>query len=232
MPNLTTIGFDADDTLWHHEKYFVATKQRFVELLAPYAPPESTEAELHETEIANVGHYGFGVKSFTLSMIETAIALTSDNVPGALIGDIVELGRAMLTHPVTPFPGVRETLEALRSRYKLLVITRGDLIDQERKLAASGLIAYFDEIEIVSDKTRPVYERIFNRHGDGPDRAMMIGNSMRADVVPALAAGAWAMHVPSEYVWSLDLAEEPTDAARFRRLTHISEMLPIIAEID
>lgn len=231
MPQLTTIGFDADDTLWHHERYFVATKARFEELLAPLAAADDVAGMLHDTEVANVGHYGFGVKSFTLSMVETAIAATRGTVPAPLIAEIVELGRAMLTHPVDPFPGVRDTLEALKGRYKLLVVTRGDLFDQERKLAASGLIGYFDEIEIVSDKTRPVYERIFNRHGDGPGRAMMIGNSMRADVVPALAAGAWAIHVPSEFVWSLDLDEEPADAARFRRLAHIAEVLPLIAQI-
>jgi putative hydrolase of the HAD superfamily len=231
MPNLTTIGFDADDTLWHHERYFVATKQRFTELLAPYALPEDTARLLHDGEIANVGLYGFGVKSFTLSMVETAISATSGTVSASVIAEIVELGRAMLTHPVDPFPGVHDTLAALKDRYKLLVITRGDLIDQERKLAASGLIDYFDEIEIVSDKTRPVYERIFTRHGDGPSRAMMIGNSMRADVVPALAAGSWGIHVPSEYVWSLDIDEEPADAARFRRLDDIAAVLPLIEEI-
>lgn len=231
MPNLTTIGFDADDTLWHHEKYFVATKDRFVELLAPHAEPGDTATRLHDTEIANVGQYGFGVKSFTLSMIETAIAVTSSTVPAHVIAEIVELGRAMLFHPVDPYPGVRETLEALQSTHKLLVVTRGDLVDQERKLAASGLLPFFTEIEIVSDKTPDVYERIFTRHGDGPGRAMMIGNSMRADVVPALATGAWGIHVPSEYVWSLDLDEEPADAARFRRLPDVAAVLELIGEI-
>lgn len=231
MPNLTTIGFDADDTLWHHEKYFVATKDRFAELLAPYAPPAETAARLHDIEIGNVRHYGFGVKSFTLSMIETTVAVIGGEVPSRLIGEIVELGRDMLTHPVDPFPGVRETLAALQPDYKLLVITRGDLFDQERKLAASGLLPFFDEIEIVSDKTQPVYERIFTRHGDGPARSMMIGNSMRADVVPALAAGAWGIHVPSEHVWTLDLAEEPTDRSRFRRLQQVADVVPLLREI-
>ena len=186
MPELTTIGFDADDTLWHHEKYFVSTKERFVALLSSYADPAYVDKQLHDTEIANVRHYGFGVKSFTLSMIETAVAISDNCVPAPVISEIVELGRQMLVHPVDPFPGVRDTLEALKPTHKLLVVTRGDLFDQERKLAASGLLGYFAEIEIVSDKTKPVYERIFTRHGDGPARAMMIGNSMRADVTPAL----------------------------------------------
>lgn len=231
MPHLSTIGFDADDTLWDHEKYFVATKERFVALMAGHSDAEAIAQTLHDTEIANLQLYGYGVKSFTLSMIETAVAATGGNVPGGVFGNILDLGREMLNHPVDPYPGVRETLEVLSGRYKLLVVTRGDLVDQERKLAASGLLPFFDEIEIVSDKTTPVYERIFTRHGDGPGRAMMIGNSMRADVVPALAAGAWGIHIPSEYVWSLDLDETPADAHRFRQLRRIGDVLPVIAEI-
>jgi putative hydrolase of the HAD superfamily len=231
VPELTTIGFDADDTLWDHEKYFVSTKARFVELLAPHAEPERLDRQLHDIEIANVRQYGFGVKSFTLSMIETAIGGSEGRVPAKTIADILQLGREMLVHPVDPYPGVCETLEALKPAYKLLVVTRGDLIDQERKLTASGLLGYFDEIEIVSDKTKPVYERIFARHGDGAKRAMMIGNSMRADVVPAIEAGAFGVHIPSDYVWSMDLDSDPKDASRFRRLKDISSVVPLLAEI-
>lgn len=231
MPELSTIGFDADDTLWHHERYFVATKERFAELLAPHADAAAAANALHETEIRNVTSYGFGVKSFTLSMVETALAVTSNKVPGEVIEAILQLGRDMLVHPVTPFPGVEATLDALKSTHKLLVVTRGDLFDQERKLAASGLAGYFDEVEIVSDKTAPVYRRIFSRHGDGPARAMMIGNSMRADVVPAIEAGCWGIHVPSEHVWSLDLDDDPKAGSRFRRLAEISAVVPLIAEI-
>jgi putative hydrolase of the HAD superfamily len=148
-----------------------------------------------------------------------------------VISDILQLGREMLVHPVDPFPGVAETLEALKPTHKLLVVTRGDLFDQERKLAASGLLGFFDEIEIVSDKTRPVYDRIFSKHGDGPSRSMMIGNSMRADVVPAVEAGAYGVHIPSDYVWSMDLEDDPEDTARFRRLPSISDVVPLVAEI-
>lgn len=231
MSSLTTIGFDADDTLWHHERYFVAAKEQFVALLSDHADVVDIAGRLHDTEIVNVRNYGFGVKGFTLSMVETAVAISSDRVPASVIAQIVELGRDMLSHPVDPFPDVRETLQALQSTHKLLVVTRGDLFDQERKLTASGLAGFFEEIEIVSDKTRPVYERIFSRHGDGPERAMMIGNSMRADVVPAIAAGAWGVHVPSEHVWSLDLEDDPANAARFRRLESVASVLPLIEEI-
>ena len=231
MPELTTIGFDADDTLWDHEKYFISTKARFVKLLTPHADPVRIDTQLHDTEIRNVGQYGFGVKSFTLSMIETAIAATDGKVPAPVIADILQLGREMLVHPVDPYSGVHDTLEALKPTHKLLVVTRGDLIDQERKLAASGLLSYFDEIEIVSDKTRLVYNRIFTRHGNGPQRAMMIGNSMRADVVPAIEAGCFGVHIPSDYVWSMDLEDDPKDKARFRRLGDIAAVVPLIAQI-
>jgi putative hydrolase of the HAD superfamily len=231
VPELTTIGFDADDTLWHHEKYFVSTKAAFVDLLAPFAERERLDQQLHDTEIANVGQYGFGVKSFTLSMIETAAAVIEGSVPTEVIDAILLLGREMLVHPVDPYPGVHDTLEALKPTHKLLVVTRGDLFDQERKLAASGLLGYFSEIEIVSDKTRLVYDRIFTRHGDGPQHAMMIGNSMRADVTPALEAGAWGIHIPSDFVWSMDLDDDPKDKARFRRLKDISAIVPLVAEI-
>ena len=231
MPELTTIGFDADDTLWDHEKYFVDSKTRFLELMSPYADGVHAGRQLHDTEIRNVLHYGFGVKSFTLSMVETAITVTSGTVPAPVIAAILDLGREMLVHPVDPYPGVRETLEALKKTHKLLVVTRGDLIDQERKLAASGLLGYFEEIEIVSDKTRLVYDRIFTRHGNGPGRAMMIGNSMRADVVPAIEAGCFGVHIPSDYVWSMDLDSDPRDTTRFRRLAQIAEVVPLVAEL-
>ena len=231
MPELTTIGFDADDTLWDHEKYFVHSKTRFLELMAPYVDLMDVEERLHETEIANVALYGFGVKSFTLSMIEAALAAGDGDLPSPVVGDILQIGREMLVHPVDPYPGVRETLEALKKTHKLLVVTRGDLIDQERKLAASGLLGYFEEIEIVSDKTRLVYDRIFTRHGNGPGRAMMIGNSMRADVVPAIEAGCFGVHIPSDYVWSMDLDDDPKDASRFRRLESIAGVVPLVAEL-
>jgi putative hydrolase of the HAD superfamily len=228
---LTTIGFDADDTLWHHERFFQLTTARFVELLQPYAEPAHLSEHLHAAEKRNVLHYGYGVKGFVLSMVETAIDVTDGRVPGHVIGNILAAGRDMLEHPVEAFAGGEATLAALRESHQLVLITRGDLFDQERKLAASGLAPYFHAVEIVSDKTAPVYERIFTRHGAGASRAMMIGNSMRADVVPALAAGAWGIHVPSEHVWALDLHDDPVNSPRFRRFRSLLEVLPLVAEI-
>jgi putative hydrolase of the HAD superfamily len=231
VPELKVIGFDADDTLWHHERYFELTTARFVQLLGPYAEPAHLAEHLHAAEKRNVLHFGFGVKGFMLSMVETAIDVTDGRVPGHIIGDILKVGREMLDHPVEPFPGVEATLETLVHSHDLVLITRGDLFDQERKLAASGLAQYFKAVEIVSDKTVPIYERIFSRHGEGASRAMMIGNSMRADVVPALAAGAWGVHIPSEHVWALDLHEDPSDSPRFRRFQSLPDILTLVDEI-
>ncbi|MBI4922117.1 MAG: HAD hydrolase-like protein [Devosia nanyangense] len=231
MPELSAIGFDADDTLWHHERFFQLTTARFVELLKPYADPHHLTEHLHAAEKRNVKHYGFGVKGFMLSMIETAVDVTDGRVPGTVIADVLAAGRDMLAHPVEPYPGAGTTLAALSASHTLILITRGDLFDQERKLAASGLGDYFDAVEIVSDKTAPVYERIFARHGHGAGRAMMVGNSMRADVVPALAAGAWGVHIPSEHVWALDHDDDPADTSRFRRIADLPALLPLVAEI-
>jgi putative hydrolase of the HAD superfamily len=228
---LTTIGFDADDTLWHHERFFQLTTDRFAELLRPYADPHHLREHLLAAERQNVKQYGFGVKGFTLSMIETAVEITGGAVPGQVIADILKASRSLLAHPLEPYPGVADTLAALAKTHRLLVVTRGDLFDQERKVAASGLGEFFAEVEIVSDKTAEVYLRLFTRHGDGPERAMMIGNSMRADVIPALAAGAWGVHVPSEHEWALDRHDDPADAPRFRRVAALPDILPLIEEI-
>lgn len=231
MAELTAIGFDADDTLWHHERFFKLTETRFRELLAPYADPHHLSEHLLAAERRNVLHYGFGVKGFMLSMIETAVDVTDGRVPGSIIGQVLDAGRDMLRHPVETFPSAEPTLEALTGRYKLILITKGDLFDQERKLAASGLGEYFDAVEIVSDKTAETYARIFTRHGKGPAHALMVGNSLHSDVAPALEAGAWGVHIPSEHIWALDAHDEPESQPRFRRIADLSELPPLIAQI-
>jgi putative hydrolase of the HAD superfamily len=231
VPDLTTIGFDADDTLWHHERFFQLTQARFAELLRPYAAPHHLDEHLIAAERRNVPHYGFGVKGFTLSMIETAIEITDGKVPASVIADVLEAGREMLRHPIETLPHVEPTLKALTASHTLVLITKGELLDQERKLAASGLGEYFDAVEIVSDKTTAVYDRIFRRHGSGPAEAMMVGNSLASDVVPALAAGAWGIHVPSGYNWVLDAHEGPADTRRFRLIRDLGQLLPLVSEI-
>ena len=150
-------------------------------------------------------------------------------VIGLTVAD--ETGRDMLTHPVETLPHVQETLESLAGRYRLVMITKGDLFDQERKLAGSGLGDLFDAVEIVSDKTPATYERVFAQYADGPARAMMVGNSLKSDIVPAIAAGSWGVYIPHDLNWVLEHAEEPTDSPRYRRLTHLGELTALIAEV-
>lgn len=232
MSPLTTIGFDADDTLWQNETFFRLTEERFAALLAPYGDPASIRAHLFETEKRNLQFYGFGIKGFTLSMIETALQLTEGDAPARVVQDILSFGREMARHPVETLPEVRETLEALAGHYRLVLITKGDLFDQERKLAASGLGDFFHAVEIVSDKSEATYSGVFTRHGDGPGRAMMVGNSLRSDVLPALAAGAWGIHVPHELTWEYEHAEAPLEAPRFRRIEGLADLPALIEEIE
>ncbi len=229
---LTTIGFDADDTLWQNESFYRLTQDRFADLLADYTDREMLESRLLEAERRNLGHYGFGIKGFMLSMIETAIEVTEKNVPASVIGEILEAGQEMLRHPIQLLDHAEEAVRALAETHRLVLITKGDLLDQERKLAQSGLGDYFDAVEIVSNKTRAIYDDVFARHGDGPDRAMMIGNSLKSDVRPALEAGAWGVYVPHGLTWELEHAEAPDGHARFRELPSLDGILQVVDEIE
>lgn len=230
--NLTTIGFDADDTLWQNEQFFRLTEQRFAALLADHASADVISEHLLEVERRNLQFYGYGIKGFTLSMIETALTLTGGKVPTVAIAEILSAGREMLAHPIETLPYVRDTLERLFGSYRLVLITKGDLFDQERKLAQSGLGDFFTAIEIVSEKSAATYTDVFRRHGDGAEQAMMVGNSLKSDIVPAIAAGSWAVHIPHALTWALEHSSAPTESARFRELPHIGLLNSLIIEID
>ena len=230
--SLTTIGFDADDTLWQNEQFFRLTEERFVALLGAHGEAADISGRLLEAERRNLAFYGFGIKGFVLSMIETAIEVTGGEVKASVIGEILAAGREMVAHPVETLPDARETLAQLADDYRLVVITKGDLFDQERKLAQSGLGDLFDGVEIVSDKTSEMYRRVFARHGDGPERAMMVGNSLKSDILPALEAGAWAVHIPHELTWALEHAEEPTGQPRYRRIPRLSALDDLVRLIE
>ncbi len=218
------VGLDADDTLWHNESVFRLTHERFAALLAEHGDPATIDARLAATEARNLRLYGYGVKGFTLSMIETALEVTGGRVPGHVIADLLAAGREMLDHPVEPLPGVHEALETLHARgLPLVLITKGDLFHQERKLAASGLGDLFAAVEIVSEKTQQTYARVFARHGAGPSAAAMVGNSVRSDILPALAAGAYAALVPYPLVWAHEAAEPPENP-RFAVLETLAEL--------
>ena len=221
------IGFDADDTLWQNEQFYRLTEAHFRALLSDYADGDHISGRLLEAEKRNLSHYGFGIKGFTLSMIETALDVTEGKAPGTVIAEILSIGRDLLSHPVETMPHVRETLEALSGQFYLVLITKGDLFDQERKLAQSGLGDFFDAVEIVSDKTATTYRRIFGK-GDGPEHAMMVGNSLKSDVVPAIATGAWGVFVPHELTWVLEHVDKPVEAPRFREIADLGAFLPLL----
>lgn len=231
MP-ITTVGLDADDTLWHNETIFRLTHARFVDLLAEHGDRNAIETRLAATERRNLGLYGYGVKGFTLSMIETAMELTDGQAPPHVVREILAAGREMLGHPVETLPGVDEVVAELAERYRLVLITKGDLMDQERKLAASGLGDLFAAVEIVSEKDRGTYERVFARHGTGPAEAVMAGNSMRSDVLPAIEAGSFGVHIPYHVTWAHELADAPEGHPRYVSLSRIGELPDWIRAIE
>jgi len=222
-----TIGFDADDTLWHNERFFQLTQERFARLLRDFTDADRLSDRLLAAEKRNLGHYGYGIKGFVLSMIETAIEVTEERVPASVIAELIAAGQEMLAHPIELLPGVEDTILSLKGTATLVLVTKGDLLDQERKLAQSGLGEHFDRVEIVSEKTAPTYARIF-----GPDaRAVMIGNSLRSDVLPAIEAGAHGIHVPHDLTWELEQADAPVDHPRFHRIDTMAALPALLGRI-
>jgi putative hydrolase of the HAD superfamily len=228
---ITTIGFDADDTLWHNETFFQLTQSRFADLLAEFTDATTLHDRLLAAERRNLGHYGYGVKGFVLSMVETAIEVTDARVPASVIAQIVAAGRDMLTHPVDLLAHARSTVEALAKNYRVIIITKGDLLDQERKVAQSGLGDLFHAVEIVSHKTPASYAQIFARHGDGPARALMVGNSLKSDVLPMLTAGGYGVHVPHALTWALEVADPPQGHARFHAIADLGHLPDLVVSL-
>lgn len=233
MPvKLQTIGFDADDTLWQNETFFRITQARFAELLADVTERDHLMDRLLQAEKRNIGRYGFGIKGFMLSMIETAIEVTDRRVPASVISEILAAGQDMLNHPIHLLPHAQKAVETLADSHRIVLITKGDLLDQERKLAQSGLGDLFHGVEIVSHKTPAIYASAFTRHGTGPASAMMVGNSMKSDVVPAIEAGAFGAYVPHGLTWELEHADAPDTHPRFREIPDLSALPALIEEIE
>ena len=222
------IAFDADDTLWHNESLFTVTQSKFKQLLSAYHSDEWIEEKLNETERRNIEHFGYGIKGFTLSMIETAIELTEGRISGAEIGQIIGFAKAMRQAPVELLDGVEETISALAGQYTLMLITKGDLFDQESKIARSGLGDYFNHVEIVSEKNAGVYRAVMAKHGFDPRRFLMVGNSIKSDILPAVEAGAHAVYVPYHTTWVHERVTE-YDASGFFEIAHIG-LLPALLE--
>ncbi len=212
-PAVQAVGFDGDDTLWHSETEFAVTQAMFCDLLAPFVPDPAInlEARLVATEGANLQVFGYGVKGFTLSMIETALDVSEGRVPASVIRTLLDRGKAMLSHPVELLDGVEEVVDTLKARYRLVLVTKGDLMHQESKIAGSGLAERFDHVEIVAEKNESTYARILARHGLDPGAFVMVGNSVRSDVLPVLAIGGRAVHIPYHLTWQHEHADHNGD---------------------
>ncbi|MBV8898157.1 MAG: HAD family hydrolase [Acidobacteriaceae bacterium] len=219
---LEIVAFDADDTLWHHDPLFAAAQDRFKRLLASYHDEAEIERRLYETEARNLEQFGYGVKGFTLSMIETAIELTEGRITGREVQEIIRSAREMLNAPIHLLDGVRETIASLSNVYRLMLITKGDLLEQEAKLTRSGLSDYFSVIEIVSHKEQKTYEAITQRHAIAPARFLMVGNSIKYDVLPVLAMGGRAVHIPYHTNWPHEAVSE--EALRQHALTELEQI--------
>jgi len=223
--NISVIGFDADDTLWDNETLFQDVEARFRELMAPYCSGDDASAELFKTEMRHLHIYGFGVKSFTLSMVETALSLSGGNVPGSITTELLRLGQSLLTAPVMLLGGVEEVLRQLSGRFRLVLATKGDLLDQERKLERSGMVSYFHHIEVMSDKRVDDYKEMLRRLDVRPEAFLMVGNSLKSDILPVLQLGGEAVHIPYHVTWAHEATDGVNPTGRhYHRLDRIGEL--------
>jgi len=230
------IAFDGDDTLWHNERSYRDGRERFRGLLAA-SGVDLSEAEVetcvNRTELANIEYFGYGASSFALSLIETAIEVTGGRIAGRDLGELIALAREMVSEEVEVFAGARDTLAALAGRHPLMLVTKGDLLHQTSKLERSGLRPYFNFVEVVSHKTPAVYTAILDRHGIDPRRFLMVGNSLRSDVLPVVEVGGWAVHVPAALSWSHEDADPPHHAGhRYCELPTIAELPRLVDTIE
>jgi putative hydrolase of the HAD superfamily len=227
--DIKVLAFDADDTLWDCQSWFDDVERRCCQLLSPWATARDVSTGLIETERRNLSLTGYGTKAYTLSLIENAVHVTHGQLTGDIVGQLLDLGKELLEFPTTPLPEVEQTLRLLaeKRRYRLVVFTKGELMDQEAKLQRSGLEQYFSHMETVSNKTESEYRQLCQNLDVAPEQTVMIGNSFRSDIAPALAAGAWAIHIPYHVVWAMEKSEE-FPHARLQKIAHFNEILECI----
>ena len=227
--DIKVIAFDADDTLWDCQSWFDDVERRCCELLRPWATAREVSEGLFATEHQNLPLTGYGTKAFTLSLIENAVRISGGQLSGDIVRQLLEMGKELLQFPTTPLPEVQETLQQLADlrRYQLVVFTKGELMDQEGKLRRSGLEQYFSHMETVSNKTEKEYRQLCENLDVAPEQTLMVGNSFRSDIAPALAAGAWALHIPYHVVWALEKSEEYPHE-KLRKITHFGEILEFL----
>ncbi|MDB5202773.1 MAG: family hydrolase [Ferruginibacter sp.] len=226
MNNIKVIAFDADDTLWINEPYFQETEQKFSALLEDFMPRHSVAKELLKTEIDNLPLYGYGVKGFMLSMIETILRITNHTASGETIAKAIQYGQELLNRDIELLDGVEDVLKALWGKYRLVVATKGDLLDQERKLKKSGIEHYFHHVEIMSEKGEKDYQKLIKHLDCKPEEFLMIGNSLKSDIIPVLALGGHALHIPYHITWSHETVDHVVEHANFHQQKTIADILP------
>ncbi|MGN1263572.1 MAG: HAD family hydrolase [Prevotella sp.] len=225
--NIEAIIFDADDTLWDCQSHFANVERQYCDILSEYGQPDEIAGALFRTEAANMELLGYGTKAFTLSLVENAVAVSRGKVPATTVGKIIDMGKSLLQLPAEPLPGVTETLKALHGR-RLVLFTKGELLDQQNKLSRSGLRGFFERVSIVADKTEEEYVRLCRLLNVAPERVLMVGNSFRSDIAPALAIGAAAAHIPFHVTWQLELTDE-YEHERLVRLSRFTDITDILA---
>jgi putative hydrolase of the HAD superfamily len=225
---IKVISFDADDTLWDNEIFFREAEERFTALFEDYLSYHDVMNELLKVEIKNIPMYGYGIKAFVLSMIETALIITDNKVNPVLIGRIIQLGRDMMEKPVTLLDGVEEVLKSLQGKYRLVVATKGDLLDQERKLKKSGLEKYFHHIEIMSEKAQPDYIKLIKHLDIDANQFMMVGNSLKSDILPVINLGGYGVHIPYHTTWALEQIDHTIESDHFYTFEHAIGILTLI----
>ena len=225
MDTIKVIGFDADDTLWVNEPYFQEVERQFCRILKPYLPEEETSKELFKTEMQNLEIYGYGAKGFILATIETALRATEGKITSEELNLIINTGKTLMTMPIQLLDGVEQVLQQLQAKYKLILATKGDLLDQERKLQKSGLIGYFHHIEIMSDKHEKNYLKLLAHLDIQPEEFLMVGNSVKSDILPVINIGAKAIHIPFEVTWQHENHHESSENHDFITVSSIAEIL-------
>lgn len=225
---IKVIGFDADDTLWVNEPYFQEVERQFCQILKPYLDEEETSKELFKTEMQNLEIYGYGAKGFILATIETALRATDGKITSEELNLIIKTGKTLMTMPIQLLDGVEQVLQQLRGKYKLILATKGDLLDQERKLKKSGLIGYFHHIEIMSDKHENNYKKLLAHLDIQPNEFLMVGNSIKSDILPVIKIGAKAIHVPFEVTWQHETHHESSENHDFITISSIAEILKLV----
>jgi putative hydrolase of the HAD superfamily len=227
------VAFDADDTLWHNEILYANVQERFKRLLSPYSDAEAVEAQLYEIEMRNLASYGYGIKAFALSMIETAIELSCGRIAASQVSQIIGFAKEMLAAEVTLFEHAERTVIQLSKTYPLMLITKGDLLDQRRKLVRSGLEEYFFRVEVVADKTSDIYQALLKERGIAPQHFVMIGNSLRSDILPVVSIGATAIYVPQDLTWAheAEVGQEP-ETGLYHQVEHLGQVPDLVARLN